>query len=48
MPLDHVILQMKSIGIKDVHKFPYLSRPNLEVLKKSIKDLVDLGCLKRK
>lgn len=38
---------MKSIGIKDVFKFPYLTKPDLNHIKSSINELINLGALKQ-
>ncbi|CAD8060905.1 unnamed protein product [Paramecium primaurelia] len=46
--LDHVILQMKSIGIKDVYKFPYLTSPDIKAIKESLTNLIKLGAMKIK
>jgi len=37
--LIQVVIQLKAIGVQDLSKFPFLDRPNVENLQKSIEDL---------
>lgn len=39
---------MKSIGIKDVYKFPYLTSPDIKEIKESLVNLIKLGAMKVK
>ena len=48
MPLDSVVLQLKSVGIRDVIKFPYPTRPSADNLRLAINGLVNLRALKQK
>jgi len=43
--LSSVILQMKALGIHDVHKFEYLERPSKESLIRALESLFSLGAL---
>ncbi|WUR04151.1 putative ATP-dependent helicase [Vairimorpha necatrix] len=43
--LDEIILDLVSLGIKDVYKFPYVNRPNETIIKKSVNELKRLGIL---
>jgi HrpA-like RNA helicase len=45
MALDTVVLRLKSLSIKDVVKFPYLSKPSEEGLLNSLETMKMLGCL---
>ena len=44
-PLSPIILQLKSIGIKNILKFPFPTPPPVENLEESLRLLVDLGAL---
>lgn len=43
--LETVVLRLKSLKISDVINFPYISRPNLEGLKRSVQLLKLIGAL---
>lgn len=45
-PLDQTLLQLKSIGVEDLLKFPYVTKPPLKSMHASIKKLTILGALK--
>lgn len=45
MALDTVVLRLKSLNIKDIINFPYLSKPDEEGLKVSIEMMKMLNCL---
>ncbi|KPM09292.1 ATP-dependent RNA helicase kurz-like protein [Sarcoptes scabiei] len=47
-PVDNLYLQLKAIGIEDVGKFPFVTRPEFETLKAAEKRLLMLGALERK
>nr|CAG4707899.1 unnamed protein product [Naegleria fowleri] len=44
-PIENIILQMKSMGIKQVEKFPFPTPPDVESVKKGVDVLVSLGAL---
>ncbi|KAG2388457.1 hypothetical protein C9374_000621 [Naegleria lovaniensis] len=44
-PIENIILQMKSMGIKQVEKFPFPTPPDVESVKKGVDVLVNLGAL---
>ena len=46
-PLSLIILQLKSIGIKNIMKFPFPSPPSINSLQESINNLEELGALKQ-
>ena len=46
VPLENIILQLKSIGIKDILKFPFPTMPNLKNFKIAFKSLLSLQALK--
>lgn len=45
--LDGVLLQLISIGIKDVESFDFLERPDIDRLQQSLKQLIDLKAIKK-
>ena len=45
-PLDQTMLQLKSLGVEDLLRFPYVTQPNLSSIHASIKKLTILGALK--
>ena len=45
MALETLVLRLKSLGIKDILKFPYLTSPDKEGLVQSIRIMKYLGCL---
>lgn len=46
-PLSPTILQLKSIGIKNVYKFPFPTPPPAESLSKAIEELCQFGALRQ-
>ncbi|EFC50419.1 predicted protein [Naegleria gruberi] len=44
-PIENIILQMKSMGIKQVEKFPFPTPPDADSVKKGVDALVNLGAL---
>jgi ATP-dependent RNA helicase DHX37/DHR1 len=44
-PLDSSILTLKTIGIQDIEKFPFVSRPADQNLTQSIEELIKIGAL---
>lgn len=45
-PLDQTMLQLKSVGVEDLVRFPYVTKPPLPSIQASIKKLTILGALK--
>jgi HrpA-like RNA helicase len=45
-PLDQTVLQLKSIGAKDLLQFPFVTMPPLPALVASLRHLTILGALK--
>ena len=45
-PLSQVILTLKSMNVKNIHKFPFLTKPNSFFLYKGIEHLIVLNALK--
>jgi ATP-dependent RNA helicase DHX37/DHR1 len=45
-PLDQTLLQLKSIGVEDLLRFPYVTKPPVSSIHASIKKLTILGALK--
>lgn len=46
-PLHSIILQLKALGIKNVHKFPFPTPPAEEFLDKALEELFELGALEQ-
>jgi len=44
-PLDQIVLQLKSIGAKDLLKFPFVTMPPIPALMASLRHLTILGAL---
>jgi len=44
-PLEQTLLQLKSIGAKDLFKFPFVTRPPLPAIKAALRHLTILGAL---
>ena len=44
-PLDQTVLQLKSLGAKDLLKFPFVTMPPLAALRASLRHLTILGAL---
>lgn len=47
-PLDQTLLQLKSIGVEDLLRFPYVTKPPVPSIQASMKKLTILGALKLK
>ena len=48
VPIDQTILQLKSLGVNDLVKFPFITSPNLEQVKSTLRELCILGALEVK
>jgi ATP-dependent RNA helicase DHX37/DHR1 len=44
-PLDQTILQLKAIGVEDIFKFPYVTRPPLPSIRQALRHLAILGAV---
>jgi HrpA-like RNA helicase len=42
-PLEQTLLQLKALGVEDLLRFPYVTRPPLVAIKASIRHLCILG-----
>jgi ATP-dependent RNA helicase DHR2 len=42
-PLEQTLLQLKAIGVEDLLRFPYVTRPPLPALKQALRQLCLLG-----
>lgn len=48
VPIDQTILQLKSLGVNDLVKFPFITAPNLAQVKTTLRELCVLGALEVK
>lgn len=44
-PLEDVLLQMRTLGIKDVESFPFPTRPPIEKLRQALRLLIHIGAI---
>ena len=44
-PLDQTILQLKAIGVEDIFKFPFVTRPPVAPTRAALRHLAILGAL---
>lgn len=43
--LDHLVLRLKTLKVKDLWMFPYLSKPKVDSLNSSVESMQLIGCL---